>query len=143
LKNGKNYLSERVNYLYIAEEDMKKFVKRLVTVSGGLGIGFVNGFFGSGGGMLCVPLLEKACGENTRPAHATAILMILPVSIASAATYTASGFFGGISVLWVALGVTAGGVLGALLLKVLPAKVTGIAFAVVMIAGGVWISIKN
>lgn len=100
-------------------------------------IGFVNGFFGGGGGMLCVPLLEKILGEETKRAHATAILVILPISIASAVTYLFRGYFSLPVMLGTSGGVVTGGVLGALLLKKLPAFAVGMVFAVMMIAVGV------
>ena len=116
---------------------MKKAVLPVLQVSGGLLIGFINGFFGGGGGMLCVPLLEKVLAEPTKKAHATAILVILPVSVASAIVYAVSGSFSWLPVLTVSGGVLAGGIAGALLLKKLPAFIVGIVFAVLMIAAGV------
>ena len=100
-------------------------------------IGFVNGFFGSGGGMLCVPLLEKALGEETKRAHATAILVILPISIASAVMYLIGGFWDTTVVSTASLGVIAGGIGGAFLLKILPAKIVGLIFALMMIFVGI------
>ena len=115
---------------------MKKSVQNTVKIGGGSLVGFVNGFFGGGGGMLCVPLLEKILGEETKKAHATAILIILPISIASAVTYIVSGYFSAAGVLSVSGGVIAGGVAGALLLKKLPAFAVGIVFALMMIGVG-------
>ena len=88
---------------------MKKAAERSVKIGGGALIGFVNGFFGGGGGMLCVPLLEKILDEPTKKAHATAILIILPISIASAVTYIASGYFSFFDTLITGAGVIAGG----------------------------------
>ena len=116
---------------------LKKGVERTVKIGGGLLVGFVNGFFGGGGGMLCVPLLEKALDEPTKKAHATAILIILPISIASAITYIASGYFSLFGALATGGGVVAGGIIGALLLKKLPPFAVGITFAVMMIGVGV------
>ncbi|MDE7395914.1 MAG: TSUP family transporter, partial [Clostridiales bacterium] len=92
---------------------MKKVFLPVLQAGGGLVIGFINGFFGGGGGMLCVPLLEKVIGVPTKQAHATAILVILPVSIASAVVYAISGTFSLLPVLPVSGGVLAGGVAGA------------------------------
>lgn len=106
-------------------------------IFGGIGVGFVNGFFGGGGGMLCVPLLDKVLGEKTKTAHATAMLIILPISVASAVTYAANGYFDLKTTLIVGGGVIAGGIAGALLLKKLSSGVVGIIFALLMIAAGV------
>ena len=47
-------------------------------------IGLLNGFFGSGGGILAVTLLQKQ-GLPSRQAHATSIAIILPLSLVSLA----------------------------------------------------------
>lgn len=115
---------------------MKKNAESIIKVSGGVLVGLINGFFGGGGGMLCVPLLEKVLQEPTKKAHATAILIILPISIASAVMYLLSGYFSLKGTLSVSVGVVAGGITGALLLKRLPAFVVGILFALMMIGVG-------
>ena len=51
-----------------------------------------SGFFGGGGGMLCVPLLQFR-GLDVKRAHATALIVILPLCIVSAAIYIANGYF--------------------------------------------------
>lgn len=116
---------------------MKKKTELVLKCGGGLLIGFINGFFGGGGGMLCVPLLEKILNEPTKKAHATAILIILPISIASAVTYFINGYFTLTGTLATGGGVVAGGALGALLLKKLPSFVVGIIFALMMIGVGI------
>ncbi|MCH5164441.1 MAG: TSUP family transporter [Clostridiales bacterium] len=116
---------------------MKQWIKKSIMIMGGLGVGFANGFFGGGGGMLCVPLLDKLLKERTKVAHATAMLIILPISIASAITYVANGYFDLKLTLIVGGGVIAGGIVGALLLKKLNSGVVAIIFAVLMIAAGV------
>lgn len=116
---------------------MKKATESAVKIGGGILIGFINGFFGGGGGMLCVPLLEKVLSEPTKKAHATAILIILPISVASAITYLIGGYFSLAGTLSVGGGVVAGGVVGALLLKKLPSFVVGVIFALMMIGVGI------
>lgn len=111
--------------------------EKVLTVAGGVISGLVNGLFGGGGGMIIVPLLLFICGYSAKNAHATAILLILPLSIVSGLFYA---FFG--SVQWslalpISIGVTVGGVLGAFLLSKLSSKWIVIIFAVVMaVAGG-------
>ena len=41
-------------------------------------IGFVNGFWGGGGGMICVPLLQNIIHLPEKKAHATTLLIMLP-----------------------------------------------------------------
>ena len=68
---------------------LKKFDKTIKIVLG-LVIGAVNGFFGSGGGIIAVQAMEKL-GVEQKKAHATSLLVILPLSIASAVIYFLSG----------------------------------------------------
>jgi hypothetical protein len=103
----------------------------------GLFIGFTNGFFGGGGGLICVPVLTRALKLKQKSAHATAILIILPLSLISSLVYLRAGAFQIDAGLSAAAGVIAGGVLGALLLKKLSNKAAGIIFAFIMIAAGV------
>lgn len=116
---------------------MKKFLKNAMVAMLSGAVGFINGFFGGGGGMLLVPLLEKVLKCPVKKSHATAIAVILPVSIAGAITYIASGFFEWTSVLSAAGGCVAGGATGALLLKKLPSNIVAFVFALIMIGVGV------
>lgn len=104
-------------------------------------MGCINGFFGGGGGMLCVPLLEKILHEPTKKAHATAILIILPISIASAIVYLFGGYFSPVQTVVTSVGVVAGGTAGALLLQKLPSFAVGIVFALLMIGVGLRLAI--
>ncbi len=56
----------------------------------GVTVGFVNGVFGAGGGMLAVPIL-KSNGLNQKQSHANAVAVILPITIISAALYLVKG----------------------------------------------------
>ena len=96
-------------------------------------VGFVNGFFGGGGGMLLVPMLEKVLDVPVKKSHATAIAIILPVSVAGAVTYLIGGYFELAPLLGVSGGCVVGGIAGALLLKKLPSGVVGTVFSLIMI----------
>lgn len=61
---------------------MKRFFQ------GGI-IGLLNGFFGSGGGVLAVPVLERDCSANE--AHATSVALIFILSLVTAVFYGFSG----------------------------------------------------
>ena len=100
-------------------------------------IGFVNGFWGGGGGMICVPLLSYVIGVPEKKSHATTLLIMLPLSIASFVVYIFTG-----QILWgeainITIGFVIGGVLGALLLKKISNAWLGIIFSVIIIAGGI------
>ena len=53
----------------------------------GAAAGLVNGFFGGGGGAVLVPLLTRWCGLEQKRAFATAVGIILPLCVLSAAIY--------------------------------------------------------
>ena len=98
------------------QEQRKTNITRVVC---GVATGLANGVFGGGGGMLAVPLLKKT-GYQEKQAHATAILVILPVSIFSFWVYFLQGFYDFSVLIPTAIGVTAGGLLGAYFLDKLP-----------------------
>lgn len=116
---------------------MKKFLQKVLVVLSSAAVGFVNGFFGGGGGMLLVPLLEKVMKCPVKKSHATAIAVILPISLAGAITYIMNGFFELTPVLSVSGGCIAGGIAGALLLKKLPSDIVALVFALMMIGVGI------
>jgi len=99
-------------------------------------IGLVNGFFGGGGGMICVPLLEEILSLPEKCAHATALVVIFPISFVSALVYCLSGHLESTSFLVVSVGVILGGICGSFLLKILPEKVVRVVFVFIMLAGG-------
>ena len=100
-------------------------------------IGFINGFFGGGGGVVGVPVLEKFLKVDNKTSHATCLAVILPLSIISAGIYVFSGFIETSTFLFVGGGVLLGGMAGAMLLKILPSKIVRMIFAVLLIVGGV------
>ena len=115
---------------------MKKRIKNAMLIIGSGVVGFICGLFGGGGGMLVVPLLQKK-GLDEKKAHATAMAVILPTTIASAVTYLLGGYFSLSVTLWTAGGCIAGGVIGALLLKKLPQKTVALIFAIIMVVAGI------
>lgn len=99
--------------------------------------GFINGFLDGGGGVIVVALLLTVVKLNQKNAQATALLVILPLTVVSAVVYLIRGSVDWVPTLWVTLGVVVGGILGALLLSKLKSNVAKIIFAVVLIAGGI------
>ena len=100
-------------------------------------IGFLNGFFGGGGGMLCVPFLKNFYNLEDKVAHATTLFIMLPLSIISSMLYWNK--IGGLNFkyLYTIGGVVIGGIVGALLLKKLSNKALNIVFSIVIIFGGI------
>lgn len=83
----------------------------------GLVVGAVNGLFGAGGGMLVVPILSCLYGLGAKKSHATAIMIILPLCAVSAVVYALKGSYDYSIFPATIVGVVAGGIIGALLLK--------------------------
>ena len=110
---------------------------KIKIAAAGCAAGAVNGVFGGGGGMIVVPLLTAVGEKPPLVAHATAILVILPVSLASAVVYLINGWFDTELFVAVCLGVLAGGFAGAKTLGLISPASATIAFAAVMFAAGV------
>ena len=100
-------------------------------------MGLLNGFFGGGGGMICVPILQRILSYDAKQSHATAIMIIFPLSLISSCIYLLNGYLETYPLLTVGFGVVIGGLVGAFALKFLPPKIVRIIFAIVMFAGGI------
>ena len=87
--------------------------------------------------MIVVPLLTSLANKPPLVAHATAILIILPVSLASGIIYLINGYFDTELFLAVGLGVAFGGFLGARALNAMSAGEATVLFAAVMFAAGI------
>lgn len=108
---------------------LKKWWKQVVI---GFGTGILNGLFGAGGGSVLVPLSEKFLSLEEHDAHATAIPVILIMSLVSSFLYVRRGFFDFKIWLFVSIGGLLGGFVGARLLKKVPKKWLKIGFGVVI-----------
>lgn len=136
LKKQKNTKTTEEGNKEICCEKQEIKIKGFSVLTGVIA-GFINGLFGGGGGMIVVPMLIWLLSKKRKIAHATAILIILPLSILSGLLYAASGAFEIKVGLPVLIGVVGGGILGALLLKKMSAKWVNIVFSVVMSAAGI------
>jgi len=115
---------------------MKK-VKKVYVLLFGAAIGVINGFFGGGGGMVVVPLLTKLFGLEQKKAQATALFVILPISLVSTIVYLCCNSISFKQGWPVMLGIVAGGIIGAKLLNKLKNKVVQGVFVIFMILGGI------
>ncbi len=93
--------------------------KKIATALIGIAIGFLNGIFGSGGGMVAVPFL-KANGLEVKKAHATSIAVIFFLSLFSLWLYMGKTQLAFIDWIFYIPGGIAGGLLGAWLLPKIP-----------------------
>jgi len=113
---------------------MKQTIK---SVCIGAVAGCANGLFGSGGGTIVVPAIEKYLGVETHVAHASAIAIILPLSAASVAFYLHGAEMDWKAALFVSIGGVIGGLIGAKLLAKLSAAWLHKAFGLFMVAAAV------
>ena len=102
----------------------------------GAAAGFINGFFGAGGGMVLVPLLIQAAKLPDKTAFSSAIGVILPLCLVSIAVYAARGMLPLREALPYLIGGAAGGLLGGLLFKKVSARFLHIALGVLIVFGG-------
>lgn len=111
--------------------------KKLTSALIGIGAGFLNGLFGSGGGALVVPAVQRFLGVSVQKAHASAIAVMLPMTVVSAAIFIFRATPDYITVLAVSAGGVIGGYLGAkLMVKISPEGLRKI-FGIFLIAAAV------
>lgn len=103
----------------------------------GLITGLTNGLFGSGGGTVLVPCLVFLMDVEDHKAHATAIAIILPLSILSSFIYYRYNVVDIALTLKVAIGSVLGGIVGSMLLNKLSVNVLRKFFGVIMILAAV------
>lgn len=108
----------------------------------GIVTGLLNGLFGSGGGTIVVPAMERILKVEAHKAHASAIAIILPLSVISAFIYARSGENDWMQILYVSLGGMAGGFIGAKMLKKISARWLHRIFGLFMIAAAVRMMFK-
>ena len=87
IKFGSVLILYTVFFLFLRRQNLKNNLKFGLV---GLAAGILNGMFGAGGGMIVVPMLEKA-GINPKNSHATSIVIIAGLSFLSFFGY----YFGG------------------------------------------------
>lgn len=116
-------------------------MKKYKLSAGGFFVGIINALFGAGGGIIAVPLLTKS-GLTQKEAQATAVSVILPLTVITSAVY----YYNGNLDFWKTVPYIIPGIFGAIIgstvLKKLPDKVLKKIFAVFMIWMGVRLIIK-
>ena len=115
---------------------MKKVKFWQILIFGAL-VGLINGFFGGGGGMVVVPLLTKLFGMEQKKAQATALFVILPISLVSAIVYLSNNSIHFAHCWPVMVGIVGGGIIGAKLLNKLNNNAVKGIFVFFMLLGGV------
>ena len=111
--------------------------KYLRSIIIGITAGAANGLFGSGGGMIAVPAMIMLLKMEEHKAHATAVFIILPLTLVSTYLYMSNNYINW-EITWkVMLGGVAGGYIGAKLLNVLPTGILRKIFAFFILAAAV------
>ncbi len=110
--------------------------KKIKAVIIGLLSGLFNGFFGSGGGSLAVPLMTCFTDTEDKKAHATAISIIFFLTGASIYVYYKKDFLDFNAAWKVIPGGVAGGLTGAFLLKKCPVKILRKIFGTLLLYAG-------
>ena len=113
-------------------EKMNNIIKIILSVF----IGFTNALFGAGGGLVAVSIF-KSEGLTQKQAQASAISVILPLTIITAVIYLYRGYFNITDALgYIPFGI-AGSLIGPFLLKIMPDKALRKIFALFMIYSGI------
>ncbi|MDI6602150.1 MAG: sulfite exporter TauE/SafE family protein [Thermoanaerobacteraceae bacterium] len=103
----------------------------------GLITGILNGLFGSGGGTIVVPALNLIMKTEVHKCHATAIAVILPLTIASSLVYAFHGITDWPLTIKVGMGSVVGGYIGASLLNRINSSMLKKIFGIFMIAAAI------
>ncbi|WP_027702614.1 sulfite exporter TauE/SafE family protein [Metaclostridioides mangenotii] len=99
----------------------------------GLFSGFVNGLFGSGGGILLVPIFNNLVNTEEHKSHATALAIIFFLTTTSSIFYVSSGVYDTSLTIKVGIGSIIGGYIGAKLLSKINGKFLRITFGLIMV----------
>jgi len=130
---GNHYIG--LKYSTMQSGNNKPKIALIWLIISGLFIGFVNGFWGGGGGMICVPILINLLKLPEKTGHATTILIMLPLCVSSFAVYLLSGSVDLYMAITVGVGFVLGGIIGALLLTKFNTTGFKLIFSAVIIDG--------
>lgn len=115
----------------------KKVVRYLLFILVGAIAGFINGFFGAGGGLLLVPMLTLVGGADAKRAHATTLMCVLVMCSLSAVMYFIRGQLDFKLIALCSVGSLVGSLLGTKLLIKLKNNVIDLVFSLILICAGV------
>ena len=118
----------------------RSFVKIILT---GLGVGFLTGFFGVGGGFVIVPALVLLFRLPMSVAAATSLLIIAVNSVMSLAARADTAHFDWRIIVPFTIAAMAASLAGKLIAGRLPDKILTRAFAVMLIAIGMFVAVQN
>lgn len=97
--------------------------------------GIANGFFGSGGGIIAVPMLKRA-GLEPKKAHACSLAVTLPLSAVSAVFYCFGGKLDTKTALMCIPFGLAGALIGTRLMKRISVRLLSAVFGLLLVIAG-------
>lgn len=107
----------------------------------GILIGLINSLLGAGGGMVAVPLLE-GLGFSEKEAHASAVAIILPITVISAVLYLIRDYVNLVDgLIFIPTGLL-GAIIGSFFLKKISPTLLKKIFSLFMIYAGIRLLIK-
>ena len=131
INSNNKHMDKKVNKKKISKRDV------IYLVLSGILIGVLNGFFGGGGGMICVPAIKKIMEMKDKNAHATTVFIMSIISIPSLIIYITNFGVNFQNTIPVIIGVVIGGWLGAKLLSVIKNDILNLIFIILMIGAGI------
>ena len=106
-----------------------------------IGIGFlsgiINGFFGAGGGLLLVPMINIVAKDDAKKAHATTLACVMFMCLASSIIYFVKKQLNFNLILVCGIGSLMGSLIGTKLLKKLKNNIIDLLFSIVLVLAGV------
>ncbi|MGH9243265.1 MAG: sulfite exporter TauE/SafE family protein [Acidimicrobiales bacterium] len=100
----------------------------------GVAAGFLSGLFGVGGGILIVPGLILFLRLTQRLAHGTSLAAVLPIALSGVVGYALDDTVDWPVAAFLSAGSVGGALIGTRLLRILPGRALGSAFAVLLLA---------
>ena len=119
----------------------KEIVKCFGLICVGALSGFINGFFGAGGGLLLVPLITFVSKDESRVAHATTLGCVLFMCLSSSVIYFIKKQLDFKFILVCSIGSVLGSLIGTKLLKKLKNNIIDLIFSVILAVAGVFMII--
>ncbi len=118
-------------------ENKNKILEILKLAGIGVLSGLVNGFFGAGGGLLLVPMITYAEKDESKKAHATTLVCVMFMCIASSVVYFVKKQIDLKLILVCGIGSLIGALIGTKLLKKLKNNIIDLVFSLVLVLAGI------
>ena len=118
-------------------ENNNKILDILKLVGVGVLSGLINGFFGAGGGLLLVPLITYVKKDESKMAHATTLVCVMFMCVASSIIYYVKKQIDYKLILVCGIGSLIGSLIGTKLLKKLKNNIIDLVFSCVLVIAGI------